>query len=146
MYKVRSKIAGVTHKNDDGTLRQDLIKKFVWDGKRLVLEPDPNNKFSKNATKIMVETPNGLQQIGFVKAGDTPPPLDEQVADALREMRKVTCYVLNVTGGSAGKETLGVNVEFRIYESTTKKPATQNTVSEDSPNPIFSFFTNLFKK
>ena len=69
MKEIRSKLSGVAHKNEDGTSRQELIKKHCTNGTRLTLRTDPENEYGDTAVKAMIESEEGLEQIGWVKGG-----------------------------------------------------------------------------
>ena len=61
IQNVKINIVGVTFKNDDGTSRQDIIKKL--DNNSIIfLEREPNNKYDKNAIKVC----SLLGQIGYI--------------------------------------------------------------------------------
>ena len=57
------KVHGITHKNEDGSSRQDIIRQ-CWVGEELVLVPEPTNRYDPNAVKICRK--NG-QQLGYWK-------------------------------------------------------------------------------
>lgn len=60
-----AQIHGITHKNDDGSSRQAIIK-TCHEGEELVLVPEPTNRFDCGAVKICRK--NG-EQLGYWQAG-----------------------------------------------------------------------------
>ncbi len=58
-----SQVHGITHKNDDGSRRQQVIRGCRV-GEELVLVPEPDNRFDPGAVKICRK--NG-QQLGYWK-------------------------------------------------------------------------------
>ena len=101
-----TKLVGVTHRNPDGTERQDLIEEledaFELAGEiPLGLKREPKNPFDPNA--IAVLDPEG-RQLGFLsrKVAETlAPQLDQGVA--------VTVVATAATGGGLTQNS-GVNV------------------------------------
>lgn len=59
-----SKVVGVSQENDDGSSRQEIIKREVLEGDKLSLEAEPNNPFDENAVKVLSKFSN---QIGYLK-------------------------------------------------------------------------------
>lgn len=117
MKEIRSKITGVTFKNDDGTDRQELIRKYCRPGTNLYLETDPENPHGTHAVKVFAQTPTGLQQVGWVKGGEEAwENLDDQIFHALEANQTIELFVSEITGGSKQKQTLGMNVVYRVYD------------------------------
>lgn len=106
MRTIRTKIVGVTARNDDGTRRQDLIE-FLSPGEELELVRDPDNEHDENAVEVH---DSGGDQLGFVRR-----ELAEEVAHWLDEGIPVEAIVLEVTGGDDGRNH-GVNIELRVYD------------------------------
>ena len=99
---IKTKVAGVTHKNDDGAKRQKIISRCKR-GDVLLLRHDPLGGYP-NAVAVFRK--NG-QQLGYLR--------DDLAGDIVRHMttgRKVTCKVLEPTGGRG--RTRGCNIEIRI--------------------------------
>ena len=94
-----SKIAGVSHSNDDGSSRQRIISRCRV-GEPLTLKRDPTNPYDANA--IRVHRKNG-EQLGY---------LDRRVASQLaRDLdngTEIPCCISSLTGG--GEYTRGVNI------------------------------------
>lgn len=95
-----AKVSGVTFPNDDGTERQHIIRN-CRSGELLVLRHDPFNRYRRFATQVLRQTG---QQIGHV-----PEYLAEQLCREVDDGYAVAGVLLDVTGGTAGKETRGVN-------------------------------------
>ena len=131
MEEIKSKIAGVSFKNNNGTSRQELIRKYCKPGLALVLQPDPANPHGNGtAVEILVSTPTGLQQIGFVRDTD----LDDQLAEVITNEQRVDCNILNITGGTKESPTIGVNVIYRVYEEN-EQPAAPIPPAPTAPTP-----------
>lgn len=60
-----TKVAGVTFPNPDGSSRQQSLSKCKK-GMRIILEPEPTNKYDPNAIKVIAE---GVGQIGYIPKG-----------------------------------------------------------------------------
>jgi len=96
-----TKVAGVTHKNDDGSSRQKHVQKCRT-RERLILKRDYDNPYDENAIKVYLR--NG-SQIGFLSA--------EVADDVVKQMNKghqFHAFAANITGGTGNKPTMGVNV------------------------------------
>ena len=61
----RTHVAGVTHRNSDGTRRQAIIRKCSI-GEKVDLVDEPDNKYDPNAIKVCRK--NG-EQLGYIPAG-----------------------------------------------------------------------------
>lgn len=100
-------LAGVSHRNPDGSQRQRIIR-ACRAGERLTLVREPDNEYDEFA--IAVYSVSG-RQIGYVKT-----ELAERLCEQLDDGCGVAMYVKEVTGGVAGKPTLGVNVAVFVSE------------------------------
>jgi hypothetical protein len=112
---IRSKVAGVTFHNDDGSSRQRIIRKFCRDRKSLYVLPEPNNPYSKNAIGLWVRGTRLIvfparYQVGYVN--------DELAAELTRFIHNgwgISARILEVTGGGwFRKPTRGVNIEITL--------------------------------
>jgi len=115
---IRTKVFGVSQKNDDDRSRQQLIRRFVKQGEILLLDREPTNPNDKNAISVSVAPIEYVEQdtkIGYISrelAADLAPIMDSG--------GKIVCIVLNRTGGREGK-SFGVNIELTVY--TTEEVA-----------------------
>lgn len=83
------------------SFRQDNIKKLI-PGQRLQLVREPKNQYDPNALAVFNES----DQVGYINkelAAKLSPAIDSKAVD-------YTCTVTNITGGTADKPTLGVNI------------------------------------
>jgi HIRAN domain len=85
----RTKVAGVTHLNEDGTDRQAILKALRI-GEHLVLKREPSNPYDKNA--VAVFRANG-QQVGYIPAGDA------RLANHIDSGGTTSARVLAINGG-----------------------------------------------
>jgi hypothetical protein len=109
MRKIRTKVVGVTARNDDGTRRQEIAE-LLGPGHDLELIRDRYNEHDENA----VEVHDPLQgQVGFLRR-----ELAEEVAGLLDSGIPVEAVVLALTGGDGSKK-YGVNIELRIFDGDT---------------------------
>lgn len=105
-----SKIAGVTAKNQDGRSRQTCIRTFCKPGMPLILRREPTNKFDKNAIAVWIKArmllifSNELQ-IGYINSD-----LASELAVWMDKGRGLSGEIVEITGGTNGKSTLGVNI------------------------------------
>jgi hypothetical protein len=96
-----TKVAGVSHRNDDGTQRQRIIKRCQVH-EQLVLEHDPRNRHDPNAVRVC--RLHG-EQLGFLKADLAP-----DVVNRLARGFTITAFIVNLTGGTEEAPTRGVNI------------------------------------
>jgi len=99
-----SKVVGVTFKNDDGSSRQNNIKKYVKEGNELYVKG--YNYKGKSAVAILAKENKMNTQIGNLSA--------ELVKD-LSYLPADTEFMIiakNITGGTTDKKTVGVNIEI----------------------------------
>lgn len=59
-----SKVVGVSQQNDDGSSRQEIIKREVLEDDKLSLEAEPENPYDSNAVKVLSKFGN---QVGYLK-------------------------------------------------------------------------------
>jgi len=107
-------VAGVTHKNADGSNRQDIII-ACSEGERLELVPEPDNPHSKDRTAVKVCRRNGAQ-LGYIPAQESP-----RVSVMFQKGYKLWAVIRAVTGGTDSKPTLGVNIAVRWLNTRTLK-------------------------
>ncbi|WP_422923678.1 hypothetical protein [Singulisphaera sp. PoT] len=124
---IRSKIAGVTFTNGDGTRRQDLIRAYCRPGLRLGVVIEWDNPHATESAAIALCLEDG-RQLGYVRNNDrlVARLLAHLVGGGSLEVR-----VLQVTGGEGDKENLGVNIEIRLL-SSSEKPRPAGHESDDS--------------
>lgn len=109
MKKTFTKVAGVSHDNEDESSRQYAIRKFCKAGKPIILKREPKNKYDKNAISVWVQGKNifrnGEFQIGYI-----PTVLSKELAPLMDAGEKLIAVVKEVTGG--GELTYGCNIEI----------------------------------
>lgn len=98
---IHSKVRGVSHKNPDGTSRQAIIQQHVHPRQELIVKPEPNNPYGRNALGLWA----GKFQIGYIGSN-----LSDELAAHLRAGGKLQIFVTDITGGE--QETLGVNIQI----------------------------------
>jgi hypothetical protein len=101
-----SKIAGVTHANEDGTARQQIIASRCKAGLPLTLIAEPENPHDKNAIAIFL---NGTQ-LGYIQAGRLADELSEFINCGIA----VSAEIAKITGGPAEQKSFGVNIAIHI--------------------------------
>ena len=109
---IRSKIAGVTAKNDDGKFRQDYIRAFCKPGMPLILRREPDNKYDRNAISIWIKAKVLLIFSNEVKIGYINTGLAEELARWLEKGHNISGEIIDVTGGTNDKSSLGVNIKL----------------------------------
>lgn len=129
--RIRSKVAGVTHKNDDGSDRQKAIKRLCRADGELLAIPEQNRHAAGGvAVGLWVQGRFGRSQIGYVG--------DDLVGDVLYYLKAggtARVRILDVTGGTWGKPTRGVNFEIELIPAGEKPApaATNNPVPAPAP-------------
>ena len=96
-----TKVAGVTHENDDGSDRQRIVKRCRI-GEELLLEHDSQNRYDPTATRVC--RVNG-QQIGFLSS-----ELAAQLVEHSERGRRYSAFISDLTGGTRSKPIRGVNM------------------------------------
>ena len=95
-----NKVAGVTFPNDDGSERQEIIRRCKT-GETLVLRHDPDNAYSDFAVQVLRQ--NGEQ------LGHAPEYLAEWICKELSAGYSVVGVICDITGGTKDKPIRGVN-------------------------------------
>lgn len=62
-FVIDSKVVGVSKENNDGSNRQDIIRREVEENDLLSLKLEPENEFDSNAIKVLSKLGN---QIGYL--------------------------------------------------------------------------------
>ena len=96
-----TKVAGVSHRNDDRTSRQRIIRQCE-PREQLVLDHDEGNRYDPNAVRVCRQ--NG-EKVGFLNAD-----LAERVVRHSAEGYRYAAFVANVTGGTEDAPILGMNL------------------------------------
>jgi len=99
---IKTKVVGVTFRNDDGSDRQRLIARYCRAGKSLAIRRDLDNRHDEYAVAVFADR----HQIGHLRSG-----LAEEVVDWLEAGMTARVTILQVTGGGRG-ESLGVNIQI----------------------------------
>ena len=105
---IRTKLVGVTFRNDDGSKRQSLIRRRCRPGTVLRAIREPENEFDSDAICGWARGWLGRWgQIGYLSAD-----LAGDLAELVDEGDRLTIRVLDVTGGWF--RSRGVNVEIEV--------------------------------
>jgi hypothetical protein len=101
IYHFYTKVAGISHLNDDGSDRQNIARKCrPWESLNLV--HDESNPHDHNAIKVMRE--NG-EQLGYLSSD-----LAAEVVEKTRAGYSYGVYVKEITGGKGQKRNCGINL------------------------------------
>jgi hypothetical protein len=95
-----AKVAGVSFPNDDGSERQQIVRRCK-SGEHLILRYEPDNAYSEFAIQVLRE--NGEQ------IGHAPEYLAERICEQNEKGYRSFGVVKCVTGGTPDKPTRGVN-------------------------------------
>ena len=140
-WPIYTKVMGVTHKNDDGTSRQELLG-LCSEGDELYLYRDEYNEYDPNA--IQVDSPDG--QVGFLSR-----TIAKKLAPLMDDGDDLYCEITNITGGEYDKPTLGCNIKITPADPLADIMVTiPRTEPEVKPEPkarglIKRFFMFLWK-
>ncbi|HET6456209.1 MAG TPA: HIRAN domain-containing protein [Armatimonadota bacterium] len=99
-----TKIVGVSHRNADGSSRQEAISECI-PGESLVFAKEKGNPHDPNAIRVLRAN---RQQLGYLKR-----ELASEVGPRMDDGCRYEVSVAEVTGGSPGKPTLGLNILVR---------------------------------
>jgi hypothetical protein len=102
-----TKVVGVTHRNRDGSNRQEIIKRCEPD-ERLLLEHEEDNPKDPNAVRVCRR--NG-EQLGYL-ASD----LVKRIVNEMERGCRHVAYITDLTGGESDKPTRGVNLLIVVAE------------------------------
>jgi hypothetical protein len=128
--RIRSKVAGVSHRNDDGSDRQKLIRKYCQGGGELLAIPE-RSRYAASGTAIGLWVPSGRRpsKIGYIQ--------DELVGDLLDHFKNgggSAVRILDVTGGTRDKPSRGVNFEIELIPAEAKpKPKSRPKPKSERP-------------
>ena len=103
---IKTKVVGVTKRNEDGQSRQELIE-LLDPGDELYLEREPDNEYDENAIAVFNES---WEQIGYLSR-----KVAEELAPLMDEGYETKCIVTAITGGSDDKPSFGCNIEITVY-------------------------------
>ena len=106
------RVAGVTyHDPRSGISRQELIRRYVHPGQRLIAQREPANVHDPHAVRLLLEVPRGLGKRTY-HLGYIPAERAEIVSRALRR-GSVTVTVTRITGGTAELPHRGIEIAVR---------------------------------
>lgn len=84
------KLIGVTHKNEDGTSRQDILK-YSCSDERLLMEREPTNPYDSKAIKVI--------NLQGEQLGQSNKELAQRLTPWLDAGRKFDVFIRQITGG-----------------------------------------------
>ena len=103
-----SKVAGVSHKNPDGTSRQAALR-GSWEDRPLILKREPNNPHDPSTIAVFTED---VEQLGYINsdlAEDLAPQMDRGV--------NISAAISEITGGDKNRKTLGCNILITVGDA-----------------------------
>lgn len=109
-----SKVAGVTKNNPDGKNRQGYIEACCKPGQELVLKRELDNPYDSHAIGVWVKFKPWFRAEKEFQIGYLNRQVAKEVAEHIDPGGKATARIKNITGGTEGKETLGVNIEVTL--------------------------------
>jgi hypothetical protein len=121
-----SKIYGTSHKNTDGTDRQEIIKKHCRKGMRLILKSEPNNQYDPHAIGIWVKVRVWFFFSKELQLGYINQELSYELSEYLKK-NEIIVTISDVTGG--GSKYYGVNIE--IDKQGEEKPKIRTVPPHD---------------
>ena len=137
---IRTKVAGVTFDNDNGTSRQETIRKFCHSGDWLDVRPEPQNPHSRNAPGLWVR--GGLIFRAWHKVGYVPQEDADQLRVRLDQGCRLTSRISEVVGGEDGL-SYGLRIEIFVHEppgtvSSGKKLSSASAIARKDQRPARS--------
>lgn len=143
--EIRTKLRGVTKKNENGRSRQEIINEQISEGDDLSLIREPNNKYDPNAIAVYPDIHFDVEdtddRLGYLSS-----ELAEKLAPLKDSGQYIECRVLDVTG-EEGEDNRGVNVLLTVYspleteelvksarDNFEKQSASQSNKSKPPPN------------
>jgi hypothetical protein len=128
-YTIHSKIAGVSFNNDDGSSRQQIIRKFCKEGDQLTLKREPNNPYGRG-NAIAVHLPTG-PQLGYIEHG-----LSRDLAPKIDVGTRLRVTVAAVTG--IDKSALGVDIAIEVVMSQYRIAGADKKTGADKVIPVIA--------
>lgn len=101
-YVVDTKVVGVSKENDNGTRRQDIIKREVAEDDPMQLELDPENEFDPNAVKVLSKFGH---QVGF---------LSKEIAERVRPAMLNEADITVKASWVSGEKMMGVGLRIEM--------------------------------
>ena len=101
-YVIDTKVVGVSKINDDGSSRQELIRKLIREDDPIRLEPEPDNAYDPHAVRVLS---NHGHQIGYL-----PRETAERVASAIENEATIHCRV----AWTGGEKFAGVGLRIEL--------------------------------
>ena len=125
---MRTKVAGVTFSNPDGSSRQRIISRMS-ESDKIYLEREPTNQYDSNAVKVLVMQDEQKKQIGYLSR--------DVAADVSRKLKRGTTYDISIEGVGIWNDRPYCELEITENESA---PVT-NEVPKVNPTPFGPTFT-----
>lgn len=111
--EIKTKIVGVTHMDPVNKVnRQEIIHKMVKAGQKLELRLEPDNAYDPDAVAVWLRR-KVLLSTSEYHLGYLGRDVASDVSVLIKQGRRITTTVLDVSGGSEGKVTHGVNIVIR---------------------------------
>jgi len=139
MKMVRSKVAGVSFPNDDGSSRQRIIRKYCRAGKLLDVRLEPDNRYSDDAMGLWVRGRWLFIFPASYQVGHIRNEIASQIREDVVRGCPISVRILDVTGGGwFRKRYYGVNIEIRVGRDTdleTERPPERPSAGVSTQKP-----------
>lgn len=122
--EIRTRVAGVTFKNSNGSRRQDIIQLFVCASCPLALVREPDNPYDRNAIAVYYKLDK--EDILYItirefweihpdsQIGYLPREVAAEVAPLMDKGYEVKCTAIERTGDPEVEGSLGVSIKLAI--------------------------------
>jgi len=113
--RCRTKVRGVTFRNRDGTLREDIIIRKCREDDMLGLVREPKNRYDKDAIQVLrlvwtaKKKVSSAEQLGYISR--------ELAVDLAPEMDAGAIYFARITALTGTQELRGVNLQILKVET-----------------------------
>jgi len=116
LVEIKTKIRGVSHRDPHTNKpRQKIIRSHVRTGTKIIPVLEPENPYGDHTIGLWVTARRKRYHLGYISTD-----LSERLTRIMRSGIPLTITVIQVTGGTRGKKTRGVNISIRY-----RKPAIQ---------------------
>jgi HIRAN domain len=120
VFEIWTEVAGVTFANNDGSSRQEIIRKYCREGSDLGFAPEPNNRFDRHAISVWVPgRKKWFRRRPLLQVGYVPREHLQEMHDWRLKGGDVAGTVWKVVGGGRGK-TLGLRINIRLLPLSAK--------------------------
>ncbi len=114
-----TKVVGVTFRNEDGSDRQDIIRRYCREGDELALSSEPENPHADHAVAVYWTKRGWFGGVKALQLGylSDDSGAAQEVFDHVEAGGAGEAQISDVPGGTRDKPTLGVNIRITLFDA-----------------------------